>query len=106
MPWAPLSPWKIVPGTGQSLALTSGTAASFANAVGQYTQAIAIRFAPASTPFLGTVTTSGSAATASKDYPIASTDPPQIIGIGGGQTVSVYQASGSSATAYLVELTH
>jgi len=101
-------PWKPIPGTGQTLSLTSGTAGTFTNAVGTATYAIAVRLAPAATAYLGTLTVShaGTAATASTDYPIGSGDPPQIIACMPGDKVSLYQASGSTGTAVMCELTH
>jgi hypothetical protein len=105
-------PWRPIPGSGQSLSLTSGTAATFANALGAAafgaaTYAFAIRLSPAATAYIATVTVTkaGTAATASTDYPISSSDYSQVIGCAPGDKVSVYQASGSTQTAYLCELT-
>jgi hypothetical protein len=101
-------PWRIIPGTGQSLALTSGNSVSFANAVGTETYAVAFRLAPTATAYIATVTVShagGTPATATTDYPVASSDYPQIIGVSPGDKLSVYQASGSTGTAYMCELT-
>jgi hypothetical protein len=100
-------PWRIIPGTGQTLALTSGTAGKFANPVGAQTYAFVIRLAPSATAYIAMVTVSkaGTLATASTDYPISTSDPPITIVCAGGDSVSVYQASGSSMNAYLCELT-
>jgi hypothetical protein len=102
--WTPISPWKIQPGTGQVVTAGAAGNQAFTNPVGKQTDAIAIRLAPAATPYLATVTTSGAAGTASTDYPIASTDPPQIIGVGRGQSVNVY--FGAAGSAVMCELTH
>jgi hypothetical protein len=104
MGWMPVAPWKIQPGTGQTVTASVAGNETFTNAVGAQTDAIAIRLAPASTPYMATITTSDVAATTSTDYPIASTDPPQIIGVGRGQKVSVYFPGAGSAQ--MVELTH
>lgn len=102
--WTAIAPWKIQPGTGQSVTAGAAGAQTFTNPVGKQTDAIAIRLAPAATPYLATVTTSGVAGTATTDYPIASTDPPQIIGVGRGQSVSIY--FGAAGSAQMCELTH
>lgn len=109
--WVPEAPWKIVPGSGQSLTLTSsGTNYAFANAVGKVAgatagpRAIAVSLAPQSTA-TGALVRINTAATASTDYFIKTTDPPLVIGVSPGDTVNVYTL-GSSGTAYLVELTH
>lgn len=103
MPWSPISPWKPIPGSGQSVSAGAGAAGTFTNPVGQYTAAIAIRLAPAATAYMGTVRI-GQTATATTDYPIASTDQPQIIGVAPGQSVSVWFTAAGSAQ--MVELTH
>lgn len=106
----PIAQWRPVPGSGQSLSLTGSAAATFANAIGAVTKqqvyAIAVKLAPASTAYIATIVISkaGTAATASTDYPIASTDPPQILACAPGDQVSVY--AGANGTAYLCELTH
>lgn len=113
MGWECIAPWKIIPGTGQSLSLTSGDNQHFANAVGKQTRAIAVSLAPlaaASATGYALVTVSppnggtGTAATASTDYMVKTSDPPQIIGCGPGDIVNVYAAA--NGTAFLVELTH
>ena len=79
--WVPISPWKIRPGTGQTATNAGTGTVAFTNPVGAQTQAIAIRLAPATTPYIAMVRI-GQAATVALDYPIASTDPPQVIGVG------------------------
>jgi hypothetical protein len=104
--WTPISPWKIVPGSGQTNTVAGVGAQSFTNAVGANTQAIAIRLLPlisSSAPYVAMVRIGGTA-TAALDYPISSNDPPQILGIGEGQAVSVYFPG--AGTAYMCELTH
>lgn len=102
--WTPISPWKIQPGTGQTVTAGASGNQTFTNPVGAQTDAIAVRLAPATTPYLATITTSGANATSSTDYPIASTDPPQIIGVGRGQKVSIF--FGAAGSAQMCELTH
>lgn len=100
--WTPISPWKIRPGTGQTVT-NAGTGNLAFVAVGAQTQAVAIRLAPATTPYIAMVRI-GQAATVALDYPIASTDPPQILGVGEGDIVEVYFTAAGSA--FLVELSH
>lgn len=104
MGWTPIAPWKIIPGSGQTVTAGASGNQAFANSVGAQTDAIAIRLAPAATPYLATITTSGAAGTSSTDYPIASTDPPQIIGVGRGQKVNIF--FGAAGSAQMCELTH
>lgn len=105
MAWLPVAPWRIIDGSGQSVTAGAAGKQTFTNAVGSSTQAIAVRLAPAATPYLATVRIgAGANATASTDYPIASTDPAQIFGIAPGQKVSVY--FGAAGSAVMCELTH
>jgi len=103
MAWTPISPWKIIPGSGQSVTAGGAGLQTFTNPVGAQTDAVAVRLAPAATPYLATIRV-GQSATATTDYPIASTDPPQIIGVGRGQSVSIFFSAAGSAQ--LCELTH
>lgn len=104
--WTPISPWKPIEGSGQSLALTATTAASFANAVGKQTYAVAISLAPQATASgaLIRISNADAAATATGDYFIKTTDQPQILGCNPGDSVSVYPLA--NGTAYLTEMTH
>lgn len=106
--WTPEAPWKPIPGSGQSKSLTSASAGSFTNKMGAQTRAFAFALSPAATPYVATVTVTNAAtaATASTDYPVVSNAQTAVIGCSPGDTVSVYQASGSTQTAYLCEVTH
>jgi hypothetical protein len=104
MAWSVIRLWKPISGKGQSLSLSTGTAGNF-TAVGAQTYAVAIRLAYAATPYMAFVRVGGGSAAAETDFPICSNDPPQLIACGAGDVVSVYQASGSTQTAYLAELT-
>lgn len=100
-------PWRIIPGTGQELAAqASGSAGNFTK-VGKQTYVVAVRVQPSATPYVATVTISaaGTAATASTDYPISSSDPTTTFVCAPGDIVSVYQASGSAQNIYMCELT-
>ena len=101
-----VAPWRPIPGTGQSLSLTATTAATFTNAVGGQTRAIAVSLAPAATASgaLIRITQAGTNATASLEFFIKTTDPPQILGCSPGDKVSVYPLA--NGTAYLTELTN
>ena len=104
--WLPQSPWRIVDGSGQSLAVGSGASSTFANPVGSETRAIALSLAPTATATgaLVRINKAGTAATASFDMLIKTTDPPAIIGVSPGDKVSCYGLA--ACTAYLTELTH
>lgn len=103
--WVPQSPWRIIDGSGQSLAVTTSSA-TFTNAVGSETRAIAISLAPIATATgaLVKIDKAGSAATASQDLLVKTTDPPLIIGVSPGDKVSCLGLA--ACTAYLTELTH
>ena len=108
--WTPVSPWKAIPGSGQTLTLTTAsTNYAFANKVGLVTgsttvRAIAISLAPAATAAGATVRIN-SAATSSTDFFIKTTDPPFILGVCTGDTVNVMPTA-NTLTAYLTEMTH
>lgn len=95
-----------ISGSGQTKSLTTAVAASFTK-VGSQTYAVAIRLTYAATPFMAYVRISaaGSNAAANTDYPICSNDPPQVLACAPGDIVSVYQASGSTQSVELCELT-
>lgn len=98
-------PLRIVGGSGQLVTAGAAGSQTFTNAVGSQTHAIAVRLAPAATAYLATVRVSadGTAGTASTDYPIASSDSTQIIGVAPGEKVSVYFSAAGSAV--MCELT-
>ena len=104
--WLPQSPWRIIDGSGQSLAVGSGSSSTFTNAVGSETRAIALSLASTATATGARVKIDkgGTAATASQDLLIKTTDPPLIIGVSPGDKVSCYGLA--ACTAYLTELTH
>ena len=104
--WTPISPWKVIQGSGQSLGVNSGSSTTFTNAVGTSTYAIAISLAPtaSATGALVRIAKAGTAATASTDILIKTTDPPLVLGVSPGDKVSCYGLA--ACTAYLTELTH
>lgn len=103
--WAPESPWKLVDGSGQTLAVTTSDA-GFANALGGETRAFAISLEPTATATGAWVRVSNAslAATAGKDMFIKTTDPPLVVGCTPGEHVHVIGIA--ACTACLVELTH
>ena len=76
--------------------------------MGLQTRAFKLALSPASTPYVATVTVTaaGTAATASTDYPVTSNTDLAPIACSPGDIVSVYQASGSTQTAYICDLTN
>jgi hypothetical protein len=104
--WTPVSPWKVIPGSGQSLANAGSTSTTFTNAMGAQTRAIAISLAPTATATaaLVTITHNGAASSATTDILVKTTDPPLILGCDPGDKVSVWGLA--AVTAYLTELTH
>jgi hypothetical protein len=108
--WTPLSPWKIIAGSGQTLSVTTSDGA-FTNALGAaslgaQTRAFAISLEPTATATGATVrvTNAGTAATAALDFFIKTTDPPMILGCLPGDKVHVIGVA--ACTAHLCELTH
>jgi len=104
--WTPISPWRIIDGSGQSLAVSAAASSTFTNAMGAETRAIALSLAPTATATgaLVRINKAGTAATATLDRLIKTTDPPQIIAVSPGDKVSCYGLA--ACTAYLTELTH
>lgn len=94
--------WRPKVGAGQSKAFTSGAAASFTNAIGANTFAVAISVITANC--LVSITATGAAATATSDFLIKSSDPPVIFACAPGDHVSVWGLG--AGTAYLAEMTH
>ena len=104
--WTTIAPWKVIPGTGQSLANAGSASSKFTNKVGTETRAIAISLAPTATPTgaLVTITPAGTASSATTDILVKTTDPPLILGCSPGDQVTVWGLA--AVTAYLTELTH
>ena len=102
--------WRPIAGSGQVLTLAATTNQAFANAVGSQTYAIAISLQPESTAAYALITISapnagtGTAATASKDFMIKTSDPPQYFACTPGEIVNVY--SSAIGKAFLTELSH
>ena len=101
------APWRPIPGTGQSLALNNGSSAKFTNAVGPQTRAISLSLAPAATASgcLVRISTAGTAATATLDILVKTTDPPLILGCSPGDQVTAWGLA-ASLTLYLTELSN
>lgn len=99
MSWTTVAPWKPILGSGQSKAFTSGASATFTNAVGARTHAIYISAITANC-----LVKLATAATATTDLLVKSTDGPTVIGCSPGDVVSVWGLG--AGTAYLCELTH
>lgn len=102
-----IAPWRPIAGTGQSLSLNNGSSASFTNAVGNETRAIWLSLAPAATASgcLVKISQAGTAATATSDIFIKTTDPGVVIACGPGDKVTAYGLA-ASLTLYLTELTN
>lgn len=101
------APWRPIAGTGQSLALNNGSDAGFTNAVGAQTRAIQLSLAPAATASgcLVKITQAGTAATATTDILIKTTDTGLVIGCSPGDRVHAWGLA-ASLTLYMVELTN
>ncbi len=99
MSWTTVAPWKPILGSGQSAAFTSGASATFTNPVGARTHAILISVITANC-----LVKLATAAAATSDILVKSTDGPLIIGCAPGDHVSVWGLG--AGTAYLCELTH
>lgn len=105
--WTPISPWKIIPGTGRSVAVGSGSNATDTIAIGKQSRACALSLAPAATAYVALITIAqgGTAATATTDMAIKSGDPPLILSCAPGDKVSVWGV-GATGTLYVTELSH
>ena len=96
-----ITPWKIIDGSGRTVAYTTaGTASS--SAVGAQTYAVYLSCITGNC--LVRINSPGTAATASKDALVKTTDPPLILACGPGDKVNVYGIA--AGTLYMCELTH
>jgi hypothetical protein len=106
--WTPLSPWKPIAGSGQSLAVGAGASSTFANAVGGETRCIQLSFAPtataASSNCVVRISPAGTAASATLDLLVKGTDPPLYIGCDPGDKVSAWGIV--AGVLYLTEMSH
>jgi hypothetical protein len=106
--WTPIAPWKVIPGTGQSLAVSSGASSTFTNAVGSQTRCIQLSFAPTATAASSNCTVrisqAGTAATAVLDLLVKGTDPPVLVGCEPGDKVSAWGIV--AGVLYLTEMSH
>lgn len=101
-----VAPWKPIAGTGQSLGLSSGASAAFTNAVGLQTYAVYISLAPAATAAgaIFKLSQAGTAASATLDILVKTTDPPLLVGCAPGDKITGWGLA-AGLTAYIVELT-
>jgi hypothetical protein len=108
MAWIQIAPWKIIPGTGQSLAVSAGSSATFTNKVGTETYCVQLSFAPtataASSNCVVKISQAGTAATAVLDLLVKGTDPPVYIACNPGDKVSAWGIV--AGVLYLTEMTH
>jgi len=100
-----VAPWRIIDGTGQSLTVPNGSTVT-SSAVGAETRAIHLALQPTATATgcLVRLTQAGTAATASKDFLIKTTDPPLVLACSPGDKVSAYGLA--ACTLQMCELTN
>jgi hypothetical protein len=99
MAWTPVSPWKLIAGSAQKLAIGAASVAS--TAVGSETRAILV--AVTSDAHIK-VTQAGTAAVAG-DLLVKAAWPPIVLGCSPGDIVTVIQDA-AAGSLYLQELTH
>lgn len=104
--WVPVSPWKLIDGSGQSATTGIGAAAAITNPMGVETRAFAISLQPTATATaaLVRVTNAGTVATATQGILVKTTDDPLVIGCSPGDRISVFGIA--AVTANVCELTH
>lgn len=103
-----IQPWRPIAGTGQSITVPAGSSSAAAScaAFGASTRAIAVSLQPTATATWANISISqagATAATATGDLCIKTTDPPLIVGAFQGDKLRVY--GGAAATLILTELT-
>lgn len=102
-------PWRPIPGSGQSLAVGSGSSSTFTNKMGlntnYQTHAIMLSLAPTATATgcLVKISQAGTAATATLDILVKTTDPPLALSVAPGDQISAYGLA--ACTLYLTEIT-
>lgn len=101
------APWRPIPGTGQTLALSSGADTGFTNAVGAQTRCIWLSMEPAATASgcLVTVSQAGTAATATGDLFLKTTDPGLLVMCSPGDKVHAWGLA-ASLKLHLTEMTN
>lgn len=102
MSYAKLRPWRPIDGTGQSTAFTAGAAAAVTNAMDS--QTYAVRLCATGGDCLVRISNAGTAATATNDVYVKSTDMPVEIGCQPGEKISVWGIG--TGTLFCVDLTH
>jgi|SRR5579859_3622370 len=107
MSWTPIAPFKVIAGTGRSVAVASSANTTDTVAMGAQTRACVLSLTPAATAYAAMVTIqpSGVAATATKDICLKSTDPPLVVGCSPGDKIAVWGLA-ATGTLFVTELTH
>lgn len=100
--WLPVSPWKLVRGSAQTVAIGATSLGSVA--VGSQTRAILI-YASSSCHIRITPQASGSDPAVATDTFIPGAASPLVLGCSPGDIVKVIQDS-AAGTLYITELTH
>ena len=103
-----VAPWRLKPGLGQSLAVSSGSASKFTNNFGAdgQTRAVYVSLAPTTTATgcLIEVSHAGATtATATSGLLVKTTDPPLLLMVTPGDNISAYGLA--ACTLYVDELT-
>ncbi len=98
--WTPISPWRPIDGSGQSVSYTSGGTGT-STAVSGETYAVQLS---CTGDCLVRISAQGTAATATKDALLKATDPAIVLACPPGGKVSAYGLA--AGDLYITEMTH
>jgi hypothetical protein len=99
MSWTPIAPWRPVPGSGQNISFNGTSQAS--NAITDpATRAVQL------SAIGGNCHVSINAAATATDMLIKASDPPYVMRIAKGETVTCIQDQSSTGTLNLIEVSH
>ena len=98
MGWMPISPWRPLAGKGQNL--TIGASVQTSTAFGDNVQAVQL------SAISGSCHVAIGSTVTSSDMLVKSSDPPLVIRVQPGETISCVQDGSSTGTLNLFEVTH
>ena len=98
MGWMPIAPWRPLAGKGQNL--TIGNTVQTSTAFGDGVQAVQL------SALGGACHVAIGATSASTDMLVKNTDPPIVIRVQAGETISCIQDGSATGTLNLCEVTH
>lgn len=105
MGWMPISPWRPLAGSGQSLSISNTSLSS--TAFSDNVQAVQISAVGGNCHVaVGQFVTGSSPVAQVTDMLVKATDPPLVIRVAPGEAIAVIQDQSSTGTLNIIEVTH